>query len=145
MRTIANLGFWFLALIVLATTLGGCATRSPEMPLVLNYSEMGPQIMAHEIIGYEWFQWHTHGDPDPRKTDPIMVVIYDKLPFSEIRKRYPVSQKDLLDYRYLNLQKALLYLDRYAQQFPADQLPTETSRKITAHFSNRLNPETRKP
>jgi len=41
---------------------------------VLDYKNFGVQAMAHELLGFQWYQWNSHGDPDPNATYDIKVV-----------------------------------------------------------------------
>jgi len=120
--------------------LTACAHTQPE-PLVLPYHAFGPQVMAYETLGFEWWQWQPHGDSRPRPYD-IHVIVYRGSPEAEIAKRYPVEPAKEIDYRYISYEKALEYLDaNIAQAEDADDgLPSlatqlrETRAVIVRHF-----------
>ena len=81
--------------------------------LVLEYEDFGPQSAVYDVLGYQWFQWNTHGDPDPRKVDNIKVVVYrSTLPLSVVSRMYPVEKEKLQDYRHIDCQSALQLIDR---------------------------------
>lgn len=82
-----------------------------EQTLLLDYSYFGPQAMAYNLIGYQWYQWDNHGYPDPRKRYDIKVIVYKGIYLSKLMQLFPVDKVLLKDYRYLNYQKALNYLE----------------------------------
>ena len=77
---------------------------------VLDYKDFGPQVIASEVIGAEWWQWQSHGDSRPAQYD-IKVIVYRDIAFDEVQECYPVDQKNKKDYRYLEYNKALSYLN----------------------------------
>jgi hypothetical protein len=79
--------------------------------LLMEYSDFGPQSMCYGLIGFEWYQWDDHGDPDPRKRYDIKVVVYKDISLEKVEKSYPVSKDTNQDYRYVEYRDALEYLD----------------------------------
>jgi hypothetical protein len=77
--------------------------------IVLAYADFGPQAMAYETLGKQWFQWHSHGSSDPNAVDAIYVVVYRGVSLARIKARYPVVI-GAQDYRYLDYDAALAYL-----------------------------------
>lgn len=90
--------------------LDGCSTQEDKCVTVLQYSDFGPQVIASEVIGMEWWQWQVYRASRPIKTD-VKVVVYKGIPLSNIEKSYPVIPQRQEDFRYLELQSALLFLD----------------------------------
>jgi hypothetical protein len=92
--------------------------RSRErQTMVLRYGRFGPQVRAHELIGFEWYQWNACGHPDPRHIDDIWVVVYRDMDLEEVKRLYPVVQDLRQDYRYVGYDKALRYLDGHIREF----------------------------
>jgi hypothetical protein len=104
--------------VALAASLINCAQEKklavapPKNTIVLKYQDFGPQIMSHELIGMEWYQWNSQGPDDPNARDDVKVVVYRNLPLDEVKKRYPVVEQKQ-DYRYLGYQAALNLLNKY--------------------------------
>jgi len=55
-------------------------------------------------------KWLPHGDSSPKDYD-IKVVVYRDALLESIEKKYPVDSKQEKDFRYLEYQAALIYLD----------------------------------
>ena len=85
--------------------------------MVLHYGLFGPQVLAHELIGFEWHQWNSCGHPDPRHIDDIRVVVYRDIGLEEVKKLYPVVEDLRQDYRYVHYDKAVEYLDGHVKEF----------------------------
>jgi len=99
--------------LVALSLLAGCAARrgAHAHTVVLSYHEFGPQAAAHGLIGYEWYQWNSHGDSDPAKDDDVRVVVYRGIPLDEVKEMYPVVAGEQ-DYRYLGYEAAIDYLNK---------------------------------
>src|SRR6267378_3720349 len=82
--------------------------------IVLSYDDFGPQVMSYELIGKEWYQWNSQGPDDPNARDDIKVVVYRNVSVDEVRRKYPVIEKQQ-DYRYLEYQPALDLLKKYEE------------------------------
>lgn len=92
--------------------LSGCTpTTKPVRTLLLDYGDFGPQVIAHELLGMEWYQWDAHGDEDPAHSYNIKVVVYQGMPLESVRKRYPTI-KDKIDYRYVERHEATRFLQK---------------------------------
>ena len=79
--------------------------------LVLHYADFGPQVVAHRLLGPEWWQWETHGDSDPKTQYLIRIVVYDEESESNVRTQYPLIPSENKDYRWIPLNQAIQYLD----------------------------------
>ena len=89
--------------------------------MVLGYGWFGPQVLAYEFIGFEWYQWNPAGHPDPRHIDDIWVVVHRGIGLEELKKLYPVVKGLKQDYRYVHYDKALQYLDGHIKEFEEDK------------------------
>jgi hypothetical protein len=90
--------------------LAACASpKRREDALVLEYADFGPAVMAHELIGDEWYPWSTPGDIGPDERFDIHVVVYDG-DRARIERTYP-TVTDRSDYRLLPRTKAVAFLD----------------------------------
>lgn len=98
--------------------------------LVFHYSCFGPQVLAHELIGFEWYQWNPSGHPDPRHIDDIWVVVYRNMGFEEVKRLYPVVKDLRQDYRYVRYDKALQYLDGHIKEFEKDKKSDPESKTL---------------
>ncbi len=101
----------YLALCMVAS----CSASDYKCVTVLQYSDFGPQVIASEVIGMEWWQWQTHGASRPIKSD-VKVVVYKGIPLRKIEERYPVIPQRQKDFRYLELQSALLFLNKKIEE-----------------------------
>ena len=87
-----------------------CSQDKAGEILVLSYDNFGPQVIAGEIVGMEWWQWQSHGES--RRVDyDVKVVVYRNLRKEVVEKDYPVIPEDEKDFRYLEYDVALAYLD----------------------------------
>ena len=122
--------FILIGLILFA----GCAAkREPhDGTLVLPYHELGPQVAVHGLIGYEWYQWNSHGDSDPNKDDDVKVVVYRNIPLEKVKEMYPVIVGKQ-DYRYLDYEAAINYLNKNESEPYLEHLQ-KTKKKIVEHL-----------
>ena len=86
--------------------------------LVLDSDDFGPQALAYETIGFQWFQWNSQGPDKPQDKDSIKVVVYWDEPLKKVQQAYPVDPRKKQDFRYLAYDKALAYLDRSIREAP---------------------------
>lgn len=100
-----------VSLITFLPLLSCAAPGVMQNTLVLQYDEFGPQVVAHELIGMEWWQWQSHGDSRPRKYN-VKVVVYKSVSLQEVKRSYPVLPEKQQDYRYVEYRAALDYLDK---------------------------------
>ncbi len=90
--------------------LAGCANQVKQNTIILDYSDFGPQVIAGEVVGMEWWQWQSHGEPRPAAYD-IKIVVFQDIPLMDVKKLYPVNPEMKKDYRYLKYEKALNFLN----------------------------------
>ena len=77
----------------------------------MKYRDFGPQVIANEAIGMEWWQWEAHGDSDAKKSYPIKVVVYWDQTLASTKKKYPVDKANLRDYRYVSYDSAVKHME----------------------------------
>ncbi len=115
------------------------SNASNVMTYVLEYEDFGPPIIAHELIGSDWWQWQSHGDSRPRKYD-IRVVVYKNIPLAEVKTLYPVIPLKNQDYRYVNYDDTLKYLDGHIAENVIEKLTkrlVDTKHKIIRSFRDK--------
>ncbi len=120
--------------------------KTTPKTLVLNYESFGPQVMAHELLGFQWWQWNAHGDSDPKTTYDIRVVVYKDISLDTVKDNYPVDEDKKLDFRYISYHQSILYLDSIIKEQNAgfNIKPFIKLRKqIISHFRNQ--DDTKKP
>ena len=100
---------------------------------VFDYDDFGPQAIAYETIGYQWYQWNSVGDSDPSKSDDIKVVVYWNEPLGSIKEKYPLNPKRKKDYRYLTLKAAMKYLDTNIFEHKDANNLIKTKEKLILH------------
>jgi hypothetical protein len=103
------------------------ATKSTAAVLLLDYQDFGPQVIAHELIGMEWYQWNATGDEKLR--DPIVVVVYRAQDEKDVRKLYPVDRATKHDYRYVSQKAATDFLHSQIDDLNRDRDIDATLRK----------------
>ena len=116
-----------------------CTVQPHDAPkaqrtLVLPYDAFGPQAAAYSLIGFEWYQWDSHGDSNPNTKYDVRVVVYRGIPLDQVRKQFPVILGQQ-DYRYLSYHDALAYCDRLLREY--SQLLAhlkQTKQLIRDHF-----------
>jgi hypothetical protein len=116
----------------------------PETPggrriIVLPYSNFGPQVLAHELVGYEWYQWNSHGASDPHTKYDVKVIVYKNIPLKEVQKLYPVNKDKKKDYRYVEYNDALKYFNRHIKEF--EDLEKTDSKRFVESSANKLLPD----
>ena len=110
--------------------------HSGARTIALSYSEFGPQVLAHELVGYEWYQWDSHGCSDPHRKYNVRVIVYKNIPLKEVQKLYPVKKDKKQDYRYVEYYEALKYFDRHIKEFT--DLEKTDSKRFVESGANRL-------
>jgi len=78
---------------------------------VFDYSDFGPQAMAFDFIGNEWWQWLAQGNGQPNIEYPIKVVVHADTKLSFAQDKYPISEVKKDDYRYVSYSMTLNYLN----------------------------------
>ena len=109
--------------------------------VILPYSAFGPQVVAHELIGMEWWQWDSHGDSRPREY-PIKVVVFWDQTLEETAKNHPVDQAKLRDFRYVAYSKAVDHMKKTIKEFKEAELDaTPIERALTQLKKQKAEPQ----
>ena len=157
MRPRRNTHLFLIVLITFSTLLVGCSTKrdyKAEQPVVsqtvcppstifFEYEDFGPQVMAHELLGMDWYQWQPHGDPDPNSTDRVRVIVYIDIELSKVQKLYPVDPRKNQDYRYVHIDRAISFLQNKTKEldeYEDDETNFAQLRKRLQNTLNRLLP-----
>jgi hypothetical protein len=104
---------------------------------IMDYSDFGPQSMAYELIGFQWYQWDKAGDPDPRKKYEIKVIVYRNISLTEVKKVYPVIKSKNQDYRYVEYNQGLVYIEKQLKEI--ENFRREDSDQEFTDLYNSLN------
>lgn len=81
-----------------------------KQTVVFRYADFGPQAMAYELIGYNWYQWDCSGCGNPRKRHDIKIVVYRNINLSKVKELYPIIVGET-DYRYIDYNKGVNFLN----------------------------------
>lgn len=107
-----------LKLLIIFSALTGfsCSTQQKLDYTILIYNDFGPQAMAHELIGMDWWQWSEPGGFEPNDTFNIQVVVYCDGSLLDIELRFPVDKTTQKDYRYITKNDAIDYLNNHIKE-----------------------------
>lgn len=122
-------------LLMLSSACFSQAKIDTKTTMVFSYQDFGPQVIAYELIGFEWYQWNRHGDSDPKNIDDVKVVIYRNISLEKAQEKFPVSQEKNLDHRYLDYDSAIKYLDEYINEPDLEHLKA-TKKKVVENLGN---------
>lgn len=108
----------FLLLIFLLLTqscittkaLDNANTSSKDGYYVTTYSAFGPPQIASKLLGREVWQWDDADNHKPIKFD-IKVIVYRNIDLELIKSKYPVLPHKKQDYRYVEYETAVSFLD----------------------------------
>lgn len=92
----------------------------PPHTLVLAYDDFGPQAMAFELLGMEWWQWEGGGSWEPGDRFEVRVVVYRGVAPEAVRAEYPTIE-GRADHRIVSYDEALAYLERNMAQIEGDR------------------------
>jgi hypothetical protein len=110
-----------LLLILICLILLGCH-NSPEPYGVFDYEDFGPQTMAWEKIGMQWWQWDSHGiSSDPNYKYDIKVVVYRDMTLTQIKSLYPVDRAKRKDFRYFEYDDSIKYLNERITELDSEK------------------------
>jgi hypothetical protein len=117
-----------------------CSSDIKEKAVVFNYVDFGPQVIASEVIGMEWWQWQSHGESRPTQYD-IKVVVYRDIALNHVKKEYPVVSDGKKDYRYIEYDEALIYLNKKIDENVIEDVTDilkETRKKIITDLGGKV-------
>ena len=96
--------------------------HSPKPYALFDYEDFGPQSMAYEKIGMQWWQWDNHGaGNDPNYNYDIRVVVYHEMPLSQIQTLFPVDQSKNQDFRYFEYKESIEYLNEKIKELEKEK------------------------
>ncbi|HRI10421.1 MAG TPA: hypothetical protein PKW35_21525 [Nannocystaceae bacterium] len=99
--------------------------------LVLAYDAFGPQAMAGELLGPEWWQWEPGGSWESGDRFDVRVVVYRDRSADEVAAAYP-SVAGKADYRYVTHADALAHLDRSIEACAGEPTLTALQAELAA-------------
>jgi hypothetical protein len=81
-----------------------------KQTVVFRYADFGPQVIAYELIGFNWYQWDCSGCGDLRKQHDIRIVVYRNINLSKVKELYPIVIGET-DYRYVEYNESVNFLN----------------------------------
>jgi hypothetical protein len=96
---------------------------------------LDPKVVVYELIGKEWYQWNSHGSSAPNKIDDVKVIVYRNISLDKVKEMYPVVVGQQ-DYRYLDYETAIKYLNKNAGEAYLKHLQT-AKQKINKQLGDR--------
>jgi hypothetical protein len=105
--------------------------------IVLNYQDFGPQAMAEELLGPEYWQWDSGQYSQPQKFD-IKVVVYRNMNLDVVKLTFPVNKNQKKDFRYVEYKVAMQWYDRQIDSFNADLTSNSGDKDISFYFLRNL-------
>ena len=85
-----------------------CCHNASKTYGVFDYEDFGPQSMAWEKIGMQWWQWDSQGiSSNPIYEYDIKVVVYREMPLAQLKALYPVEKVKKKDFRYFAYDDAI--------------------------------------
>lgn len=112
-------------------------SKTSRNTLVLPYQKFGPQVVAYPLIGFEYYQWNSHGPSDPKQIDVINVVVYKDIDLELVKKQYPVI-KEKSDYRYVEFSEAIKFIDDKINEWKKDK-EKETDKEFILLYDKLIN------
>ena len=83
----------------------------PPHAVVLAYDDFGPQVLAGELLGPEWWQWEAGGSWALDDRFDVRVVVYRGMTLAEAQAEYPTVE-GRADYRHVSYDDAMAFLER---------------------------------
>lgn len=106
----------------------GTSKRLPSAPpsekgrvVLFRYEDFGPQAMAGQLIGSQWWSWEAGGSFEPCDEFDVRVVAFDARAAQQAKQRYPTVRGES-DYRLVERNEAIRFLDAQLAElatFPA--------------------------
>jgi hypothetical protein len=79
--------------------------------VLLCYEDFGPQALAYELLGVDWWAWNGGGNWEPGDSFDVRVVVYRPDARRRVREAYPSDPRRSLDNRLVAYAKAKRWLD----------------------------------
>ncbi|MFY9227435.1 MAG: hypothetical protein WAQ98_32485 [Blastocatellia bacterium] len=132
-----SLSIFLFIFSVSFTSFSQKSNKTSKNALVLPYQKFGPQVVAYPLIGFEYYQWNSHGSSDPKQQDDINVVVYKDIDLELVKKQYPVI-KDKSDYRYVEFTEAIKFIDDKIDEWKEDKAK-ETDKEFILTYDKLIN------
>jgi hypothetical protein len=104
----------------------GSLKRGPDAPapvpgsVLLCYDDFGPQALASELLGMQWWSFKNGGSWAPNDSFDIRVVVYRTGARDRVRAVFRTDAKRSLDYRLVPYAKAIGWLDARIAELSKD-------------------------
>ena len=140
-----------LLLVTIAIFASACTTNNSHtnkaaiktQTLLFDFEDFGPPSMSFEILGDHWWSWEPSGSPNPNEQYPIRVVVYQDIELETVKNSFPISVSKKNDYRYLNYEQAISYLEKQIQENVIPVVTQRLKKTKEAMQSNFLRAKTR--
>jgi hypothetical protein len=105
--------------------------------IVLDYKNFGPQEIAEELIGPNYWQWDNGHYSQPQNFD-IKVVVYRDMALDKVKEMFPIDEQNEKDYRYVQYTVAMDWHDKHIAQFNEDLKNSAGDSDIAFYFLRKL-------
>jgi len=108
-------------------TLQRLATAPPSEPgftLLFTYQDFGPPVMAHALLGDDWWSWQPGGSFELGDRFDVRVVVYQGRTLQEVQAQFPTLRGES-DYRYVARDAALSYLRSNSTELAGASAPDQ--------------------
>lgn len=87
-----------------------------KQTVVFRYADFGPQAIAYELIGFNWYQWDCSGCGNLREQHDIRIVVYHNINLAKVKELYPIIIGKT-DYRYVEYNESISFLNKKIVEF----------------------------
>lgn len=105
--------------------------------IVLNYKDFGPQDIAEELIGPNYWQWDDGHYSKPQKFE-IEVVVYRDMTLDKVKEMFPVDKNDKKDFRYVQYNLTMKWFDKQINYFNEELASNSGDKNISFYFLRNL-------
>lgn len=108
---------FLLTLLIYFLTACASTRSSPSGNfIILDYVDFGPQDIAEELIGPNYWQWDSGQYSKPQNFD-IKIIVYREMELDKIKKMFPVDKTNKKDFRYVHYLAAISWHDERISYF----------------------------
>ena len=129
-----------IALTFSCCLIASCAiTNNPSSTnfIVLDYSDFGPQEIAEELIGPNYWQWDTGHYSRPQKFD-IKVVVFRDMKLDAVKAMFPIDRNNKKDFRYVEYHLAMTWYDKQISYFNQELASSSGDKNIVFYVLRNL-------
>ncbi len=110
--------------LLIFLAIAACSHQANQQHIIMHYKDFGPPSLAGDLLGSDYWQWDSHGDSRPRVYN-ILVVVYRNADIGSIKDQFPVVKEKEQDYRYVEYNKAMAFLNSSIEDLQAnkDEVP----------------------